>query len=82
MILELSTLTAPVARSRIRRAPELAQATLGPCRSAAALASLQLSEHSLIDATWSALTAHLTSIASFAQSVVDEDARMAKRFRS
>lgn len=80
MILELSTRTAPVARSRIRPAPELAQATLGPCRSAAALASLQLSEHMRIDATWSALTAHLTSIAAFAQRVVEADAQMARRF--
>lgn len=80
MILELSTQTAPVARSRICPAPELAQATLGPSRSAAALASLQLSEHMRIDDTWSALTAHLTSIAAFAQRVVDEDVQLARRF--
>lgn len=82
MILELSTRTAAVARSRVHPAPTLPQATLGPSRSASALASLQQREHSLIDATWSTLSAHLTSIATFAQRVVDEDTLLSRRFGS
>lgn len=71
--LELTTTTAPAARSCLRAFPTLPSAHLRPSRSAAALGSLQRTEHSRIDATTSRMSSHLEAVAAFADRVEQLD---------
>lgn len=76
--LQLTTETAPAARSCIRSFTTLPTARLSPSRSATALASLQDTEHLLIDGTTSRLDTHLHDVAAFASEVVQTDARFGR----
>ena len=71
--LELTTTTAPAARSCLRAFPTLPSSHLRPSRSAAALASLQRTEHSRIDATTSRMSSHFEAVAAFADRVEQLD---------
>ena len=77
--LELTTTTAPAARSCLRAFPTLPSAHLRPSRSAAALASLQRTEHSRIDATTSRITTHLEDVAAFALEVERLDTSLGRK---
>lgn len=74
--LALSTRTAPTARSHIPHAAPLPRAALSASKSAAALASFEGKEHLLIDETSARLTAHLHSLAGFAERVVALDEQL------
>lgn len=76
--LQLTTDTAPAARSCIRSFTTLPTACLSPSRSASALTSLQEVEHMLIDDVTSRLDTHLHDVAAFASKVEQVDARFGK----
>lgn len=76
--LQLTTDTAPAARSCIRSFTALPAARLSPSRSASALASLQDVEHLLVDDVTSRLDTHLHDVAAFAFKVEQADARFGK----
>ena len=76
--LQLTTETARAARSCIRSFTTLPTAHLSPSRSASALASLQATEHLLVDDTTSRLATHLHEVAAFASEVEQADARFSK----
>lgn len=78
MDLTLTTLTAPTARRLIPKHTPIPAATLSPSRTAAAHTSCYAKEQLLIDATFSSLSAHLTSIASFAERVERLDDALAR----
>lgn len=73
--LELTTKTAPAARSCVRSFSALPTTRLRPSRSASALLSLQDKEHLRIDATTSLMSTHLAEVAAFAAEVEQVDAR-------
>ena len=76
--LQLTTDTAPAARSCIRSFTTLPTAQLSPSRSASALASLQDVEHLLVDDVTSRLDTHLHDVAAFASEVEQADIRLGK----
>lgn len=76
--LQLTTDTAPAARSCIRSFTVLPTAHLSPSRSASALTSLQDVEHLLVDDVTSRLDTHLREVAAFASEVEQADARFGK----
>lgn len=76
--LQLTTDTAPAARSCIRSFTTLPSAHLSPSRSASALASLQDTELLLIDDVTSRLDTHLHDVAEFASKVEQTDTRFGK----
>lgn len=76
--LQLTTDTAPAARSCIRSFTTLPTAHLSPSRSASALTSLQDVEHLLVDDVTSRLDTHLHDVAAFASKVEQTDARFGK----
>ena len=76
--LQLTTDTAPAARSCIRSFTALPAAHLSPSRSASALTSLQDVEHLLIDECTSRLDTHLREVAAFASKVEQTDTRLGK----
>ena len=78
--LQLTTETAPAARSCIRSFTTLPAARLSPSRSATALSSLQDTEHLLVDGTTSRLDTHLHEVVAFASEVEQTDARFGKGF--
>lgn len=74
--LELTTQTAPAARSCIREFDALPAAHLRPSRSSTALSLLQDKELPLIRAIMSRCVAHLESVAAFASEVEQLDAAL------
>ena len=76
--LQLTTETARAARSCIRSFGALPTAHLSPSRSASALATLQDTEHLLVDDTTSRLDTHLHDVVAFASEVEQADARFGK----
>lgn len=76
--LELTTDTAPAARSCIRSFSPLPTTYLRPSRSASALQSLQETELLRIDAHTSLLASHLEEVAAFASKVEQVDTRFGK----
>ena len=76
--LQLTTDTAPAARSCIRSFTTLPTARLSPSRSASALTSLQDVEHLIVDDVTSRLDTHLHDVAAFASKVEQTDARFGK----
>lgn len=76
--LQLTTDTAPAARSCIRSFTVLPTTHLSPSRSASALTSLQDNELLLIDECTSRLDTHLREVAAFASEVEQTDTRFGK----
>ena len=76
--LQLTTDTAPAARSCIRSFSTLPAAHLSPSRSSLAFASLQDTELLLVDGLTSRLATHLRDVAAFASKVEQVDTRLGK----
>ncbi|WKD58233.1 hypothetical protein CAPI_08530 [Corynebacterium capitovis DSM 44611] len=79
--LTLTERTARVARTAIPPWPPLPVAHLSPSQVATALAKVQASWASLIDATTAAAHTHTAAVADFADEVVHIDASTSERLR-